>query len=197
MVHAKWIAEELENKLCDPESLLRPGFYAHPGLGLLKEPVLAAQAVFNLPQSVSPPEAKNAEIVRAFFEESGQPALHPDVATADLLAYVNATTQAMAAVADHLVARAQAAASLMGAAADNIVIFNERQYLRFNSGTIDTALRTMSSGIVRRLPGLVAGSLTPAPRCKSLRANCLSCYRKRMHRKNCFLDHPSLKARQW
>ena len=87
----KWIAEELENKLCDPESLLRPGFYAHPGLGLLKEPVLEAQAVFQLPQSASPPGAKNAEIVRALFEESGQPAHHPDAVTADLLAYVKRT----------------------------------------------------------------------------------------------------------
>jgi hypothetical protein len=88
---SKWIAEEPENKLCDPESLLRPGFYAHPGLGLLKEPVLEAQAVFQLPQSASPPGAKNAEIVRALFEESGQPAHHPDAVTADLLAYVKRT----------------------------------------------------------------------------------------------------------
>jgi hypothetical protein len=73
------------------QALLGPGFYAHPGLGLLKEPVLEAQAVFQLPQSASPPGAKNAEIVRALFEESGQPAHHPDAVTADLLAYVKRT----------------------------------------------------------------------------------------------------------
>jgi hypothetical protein len=54
---SKWIAEDLADKICDPGSLIRPGFYAHPGLGLLKEPVLDAQAVFKIPQSVAPPEA--------------------------------------------------------------------------------------------------------------------------------------------
>jgi hypothetical protein len=84
--------------------------------------------------------------------------------TADLVACVIARTQAMAAIADHIVARAQAAASLTGAAADNIEIFNHRQCLRFNSGAIDIESRTMSSDIAWRIPMAVAGSLVPFTR---------------------------------
>jgi hypothetical protein len=102
---SRWIAEGLADKICDPARLLRPGFYAHPGLGLLTDPVLDAQAVFKIPQSVAPPEAKNAEIVRALFEESGQAAIRPDAVTAQLVASVDARTRSMAAIADHRGAR--------------------------------------------------------------------------------------------
>jgi hypothetical protein len=161
---SKWIAEDLAGKICDPGSLLRPGLYAHPGLGLLKERVLDAQAVFKIPQSVAPPEAKNAEIVRALFEESGQASLCPDAVTAELVASVIARTKSMAAIADHLVARAQAATRLMGAAADNIEIFNHRQYLRVNSDAIDKEVRSVSLDFAVRIPGRAADTLTPVAR---------------------------------
>jgi hypothetical protein len=179
---SKWIAEDLADKICDLGSLIRPGFYAHPGLGLLKEPVLDAQAVFKIPQSVALPEAKNAEIVRALFEECGQAELCADAVTVQLVASMNARTKSMAPIADHLVARAEAAKSLMGAAADNIEIFNHRQYLRVNCDSIDKEVRSASLDSAGRIPGRAADTLTPAGRsdvlpapiaCRAIRAYAL------------------------
>jgi hypothetical protein len=59
----------------------------------------------------------------------------------------------MAAVADHLVARAQAATRLMGAATDNIEIFNHRQYLRVNCDAIDKEVLSASLDFAGRIPG--------------------------------------------
>jgi hypothetical protein len=70
----------------------------------------------------------------------------------------------MAAVADHLVARAQAATRLMGAAADNIEIFNHRQYLRVNSDAIDKEVRSASLDFDGKIPGRAADTLTPVAR---------------------------------
>ena len=70
----------------------------------------------------------------------------------------------MAAIADHLVARAEAATRLMGAAADNIEIFNHRQYLRVNSEAIDKEVRSVALDFAGRIPGRAADTLTPAAR---------------------------------
>ena len=102
----------------------------------------------------------------------------------------------MAAVADHLVARAQAATRLMGAAADNIEIFNHRQYLRVNSDAIDKEVRSASLDLTGVIPWACGGYFnTGRPSGMFSRANCLSCYKGHMHRGTSFLNHPSLDIR--
>jgi hypothetical protein len=83
----------------------------------------------------------------------------------------------MAAIADYLVARSQAATGLMGAAADNIEIFNHRQDLRVNSDAIDKEVRSASLDFDGRIPGRAADTLRPVAEWMFLRANCLSCYK--------------------
>jgi hypothetical protein len=87
----------------------------------------------------------------ALCEESSEVASHPKAVIAQLLAEVSAKTQGMAAIADHLIARAQAASRLIGTP-DNIQTLDGQNYLRVDSGVIDTALRARGASTPSKVP---------------------------------------------